>query len=650
LDKNSCIRSDNLREKIIIQELYGMGLVSSKKMSYRLGVSERTIRNDIKDLNTVSHKNGFTISNKRGDGYYLTVFDEKLFKLYLDKIGDNFYNDNPVERVNKIIYILLVSRDYLTIDKIAEIIEVSRSTIIRDLELVEENIERMDLTLNKKTYYGLTIQGTEDSYRKALTAYYKFIICSITGSTDIQQFVQLLDITNVDEILYEELKEHKVNISEVSLRNIAIHLKIMLYRVKNGHYLCKENKVLDEDEFFQCKKVAKHICNRFEEIVCITIPEGEVNYLASHILSKSSYVSLNGSFKDGLKTKIKEYLEKIDQIYLSSFSQDEELLSALLLHIYPLLNRLYNDLELKNPLLDEVSSRYADTLDIAIKFSEMIMQDYGFRLSSDETGYIALHFAVYVERRKKKRLSQFKRIAVLCTSGGGASYLLKLSLESVFYNADIYTYSVLEIDHLHDGNFDLILTILPLTNQQFQCPVIRIREFLDKKELNRIQDIIELGINKSEVSYTTRFYVLQELFSAELFDTHCKEHDYKKLLISKCESMIRTEKVGANFTELVLERERLFSTAYKNLIAAPHPIEMNAVENSVAVTILDSPIDWNGKPVQIIFLVALKRGELSIHKEISSLVLRIMESDDLRKRITSCKTFDGFIREISMLD
>lgn len=56
------------------------GIQTGKSISIFLGVSTRTIRNDIKELNTVLLKNGANIVSSKGIGYELETFNEVLFE------------------------------------------------------------------------------------------------------------------------------------------------------------------------------------------------------------------------------------------------------------------------------------------------------------------------------------------------------------------------------------------------------------------------------------------------------------------------------------------------------------------------------------------------------------------------------------------
>jgi len=105
-----------------------------------------------------------------------------------------------------------------------------------------------------------------------------------------------------------------------------------------------------------------------------------------------------------------------------------------------------------------------------------------------------------------------------------------------------------------------------------------------------------------------------------------------------------------DFTALVLEREQKFSTIYQNGIAGPHSMKLNAKIDSVGITILEEPIEWSGKIVQLIFLINLKQGHLFLHKEISRLLLYLIENKTIRKKLIKSLSFEQFIAEIEKLD
>jgi lichenan operon transcriptional antiterminator len=267
-------------------------------------------------------------------------------------------------------------------------------------------------------------------------------------------------------------------------------------------------------------------------------------------------------------------------------------------------------------------------------------------MSRDEAGYVALHFATHLERMKQQKLEQFKRIAVICSTGGGSAHLIRLKLESVFPNASVITASENEIREILSKPIDLILTTVPLEEHKSDKPVIHIKHLLDDSELHRIKEIIAIQINHKQPSY--KFIDFKELFRPELFHLSGPDH-YVDLLTERCEEIVAHGFAGELFVEQVLAREGKFTTIYTNGVAGPHPMRMSAVKDCINVTLLQKPIVYEGKQVQFIFIINLKVGQLFLHKEISKLLLLMMEKEEIRKTLLQVTSFEQFMKEIENL-
>lgn len=88
---------------------------------------------------------------------------------------------------------------------------------------------------------------------------------------------------------------------------------------------------------------------------------------------------------------------------------------------------------------------------------------------------------------------------------------------------------------------------------------------------------------------------------------------------------------------------------YRNGVAGPHAMKLDAIKDSVSVTICDEPMEYQGRSIQIIFLINLKSGHLFLHKELSRLLLRLMDNDHLRQRLIQTKNFRQFMAELEVL-
>ncbi len=65
--------------------------------------------------------------------------------------------------------------------------------------------------------------------------------------------------------------------------------------------------------------------------------------------------------------------------------------------------------------------------------------------------------------------------------------------------------------------------------------------------------------------------------------------------------------VDDTFLKAIYEREKVAPTAFGNLVAIPHPITPKTKKTFVVVCTLVKPIIWSETPVQIIFLLCVKK-------------------------------------------
>lgn len=616
-----------------------------------LGVSERTVRESIRQLGQAGERHGYCIRMIRNQGYALEVTDPERFRSYMANETAEEHridlNDRSA-RQQQVLFCLLQTQDYVPMDRLADEMGISRSTLLADLKEVEERLAVFRLNLTRRAHYGIRVEGNEENFRKAFSHYVLQSEQPVEQSREFYDFSRNLDKDRLKNHLLHVLRTKELKISDVFLNNLVTHLLILLYRISKHNHIVLGQTSLPQPEALY-RDIAEELAAWIDEHLNMTLPEDEINYLALHISGKTIVEHVSEQSKLQLRRGILEILSQLDQEFLTGFSKDDDLQNALLLHMFPLLNRLYYNLQLSNPLVEDVYSQYANVFLISFRFAEFIEARYGFKMSRDEAGYVALHFATHLERMKQSRLEQLKRIVVICSSGAGSAHLIRLRLEALFPKASVITASVNEIADIMKQPVDLILTTVPL-EQEFQDmadkPVIHIKNWLDDQEIQRIRETVSLQMATVQTSY--KLLDFKELFRKELF--HVTEGgDYMQLLQNRCEEIVSKGYAADDFPEQVLTRESKFTTIYKNGVAGPHPMRMGAIKDCINVTVLKRPILHEGKPVQLIFLINLRPGQLFLHKEISKLLLIFMEKEESRSRILQAGTYEQFIKEIESL-
>lgn len=90
---------------------------------------------------------------------------------FLEKVGlDSILYTNDMKEYSRderavVIAMMLILTDKTTIEQLADQMEVSKNTLVEDLNSVEALFEYYGITLERKSYYGLTISGDEEKIR-----------------------------------------------------------------------------------------------------------------------------------------------------------------------------------------------------------------------------------------------------------------------------------------------------------------------------------------------------------------------------------------------------------------------------------------------------------------------------------------------------
>lgn len=635
-----------MRERILVNLLAESKVpISLTEICTEMNLSESTIRNLIKEIKFSSEMNGFTIYLLRGEGYVLEIRDQALFDEYYLNESENIDFLDVEQRVNLILFHLLQADSFVTMKDLLKHVLVSRSTLTNDLELAKAKLKNFNLELVAKPHHGLMLKGREQDLRKAFSKYVLHSTFYVEVTQKYDDYLDDVETKNLDSFFRSLLIVHRLSVSEIAMNNLLVHLKIMIYRMQEKNFIKTDQLVIKEidDVYLQ---VSKRFAEWLYEEKNLVMPEEEVYYLAAHISAKTSSDEMNPEKKDRLYQDLKEVLIILDKEFQTNFYQDTDLIESLLLHMYPLLDRLYYNLQLENPLIDEMKLQYMNVFVVAFRLGELIEERYDFELTRDEIGYIAFHLAAHFEREKQNTIEKVKRIVVVCSTGGGNAHIIRMKLERVFPHAIILTVSNQNMIGFQENLPDLILTTIPLENPYIDVPIIPIKNMLDEQELNRIID--ETAYYLSQEVNGAGAINLQSLFSKDYFQI-IDSSNYIDILKNQSKKMIHAGVAAENYTDLVLERESRFSTIYENGIAGPHPIRLNAIENTIGVTILKKPIIWQEKEVQIIFLINLKPGHLFLHKEISKFLMQIIDQKEIREGILHVTNYEQFLSNVEQL-
>ncbi|WP_170313537.1 BglG family transcription antiterminator [Lacrimispora amygdalina] len=624
------------RQQLLFSKLTGNEYITAAELAKQMGLSEKTVRTRVKELEKELLPCGARIISKQGHGYRISITDPLLYQELIKSLSadGNALPTSSQERILYLLSCLLNSEDYVKLDDLSSFLFVSRNVLTGDLKKAEDMLLKYGVRLVRKPHYGIRAEGTEFDKRLCISNYLMKPDLILQGhrrrSTD--------EMRSIGDTLLTCIREHNIKLSEVLFQNLIIHIYIAAKRIKAGLYMTAK-----EADFFQISLgekemvIAQDLAKGLEASQGIVFSEPEIKYLAIHLAGKRSIGEEDGErikpeIPRRLMDLITEMLQSVYDSFKIDFRQNQELILSLSQHMVPLDIRIRYDMGTDNPLLEETKKNYFLAYAIARQACIIINQHYHKSLSEDEVGFIALLFALALEQ--EKRNNGRKNILIVCASGKGSAQLLTYRYKEEFgnYLNQVYTCNTHELDHFDLSKVDYIFTTVPL-EISVPVPVISVKDFLGDREILAVKKILFMG-NKS---------FLYEFYDRRLFFTDIRGESKEEIIGELCRRIGTVRELPKGFYGAVLKREKLAQTDFGNLTAFPHPYKTLTEESFVCVGILQKPILWNTNQVQAVFLVSIGEVEQEQLQAFYQLTMNLLLNQRGVLRLIKEASFDTLI-------
>lgn len=497
--------------RLVYEIINTQGYINILQLSQKFRVSNRTIRYDLDKIDDfLKSSNLPQLIRKPNEGiaYKCSLIEKNTVLNLLGEIDLNQYVLSQDERVIMILTELLEIRDYITMDKLAEILFVSKSTILKDMDKVKEWLLNKNLELKSSKRHGVKIIGEERDIRKAavnlftnnIDIYNVLDLIKVSKVSKSQfgldkyqkEFFKDIDISYIENCLDIAEKQLETKFTDESYSGLVIHIAIAIKRIREDKDIVMEKDELKDlestKEFVVAASIAKILENRFK----IVIPTDEIGYITIHLLGSKVFTLKNNDI-DWRKIEFiaNDLINRVSSILSIDLFSDKQLLDGLIQHIKPSIYRLKHGLTLKNPLLSEIKQSYEKVF-YAIKNSACSIEEYGGnKLSEEEIGYLTLHFGAAIERRNdtNKRIAN---VVVVCATGIGTAKLVSSRIQSLFNINIIDTISYHNVGNIvKNGNVDLVITTVPIKSDNGNVPCIEVNPFLTEKNISAISLILK---------------------------------------------------------------------------------------------------------------------------------------------------------------
>lgn len=632
--------------------------ITGEQIGLSVGVSSRTVRNDIKELNSILKGYDAEIVSEIGQGYSLHINDEAIFSEWLNRLnkkeqGKAFQHiipSEPKDRVHYIVSKLLLASlnngEKIDFYDIEDELFISTSTLKKDLRSIDKILKDYDLRVSITKKKGVRIVGEETKIRYCISEYI-FNGQGSFGNPENKFYKEIFssgEIESMESILMKVIHEYDMRLTDIAYKNLLVHSLIMLKRFE--HEKLVEYEESDIEEFvqtteFQC---AKSIIQNIKETMNLDLGN-EVYYLTQHLISSQRFLIADPEEDYEYKEEIQTILQKIKQGTNIDLSDDKQLINGLAMHLEAALQRLRFDMNIRNEFLDSIKNTYPLAFELAVLAGEVIEQNHQLRAKENELGFLAIHFGAALERKGLNKKRKRKKAIIVCIAGMATAMLLKEKIQQNFGHKIevVKTCPSQNVTKELIDSVDLVLTTVELPD--FHSNKIRkIHLFLKDADLE------EIGRAIDEAEEFTKRIDYKDIFREELFFENQDVKDKQEAMEYITNVMLEKGYITEDVKQSIFKREEMATTELGSLVAIPHALLNDMKEAVVSVMILRKPIRWDNEKVQVILLLNIPQSKYDVWENTFKNLYEYLIGNKGVSKLIKNRNYQEFIDDLYEID
>ncbi len=464
--------------------------VSSSELAGQLNLTARQVSYSIKGVKSWLNQHNHELKTVPGAGFAIEVKPEQARQLSRAiSLNMGVQIVLSVSQRQQLLALFILSQDEpIILSQLAQIAQVSRITITKDLNEIEAWLRVRMLTLVRKPHFGIQVAGEERLIQQALaeilwgeTPFSGDQIVRITHANGLvfalegdarslplveytRQLLAQLNMRRTIGLVAKAEEQLSGRFTDDAILYLALSFSITARRVQARHHFQIDETELEWLQALPVWPVAGFIARRLANNSNAVWQPVDVAWIAKHMMAAPRNEVLPGEIEQyedfaGLTERLLEYISRAFE--MGKLKHDRTLQNGLLTCIVPAYYRQRFQLWFPASLLIANSLENFETeITAAKEVACMVLNQVGVDLPYHEIDNLVVLLRAAVIRNRTYR---FERIIVVCPSGMATAQLLIARL-----NARFPYLNRLEVTSLRDltpslvSSADLILTTVPL--------------------------------------------------------------------------------------------------------------------------------------------------------------------------------------------
>ncbi|WP_461225728.1 BglG family transcription antiterminator [Lacticaseibacillus suihuaensis] len=614
--------------------------VTAKELATYLGVSPRTVKNYVHNLNTAqatavvqSSYRGYEITPKAGQSAI------RQARTTASPIPQNYAE--RAQFINQ--RFLLMHTNMLNLYDLSTQLFVSIQTIKNDLDRMTLSYANFHVQyiVHRDT---VTLQASEQALRRL--GKYTLFEGSDKSFFDLSEFESLfptVSMTTLHRLVQQTVDNYDFYINDFARRNLVLHLAIAIIRIQGKNYLQDAPTPLKTPQD-RVHRAALELADAMAAAFRIELTKDERNNI--YLLLKTNVNFSNpfsGEVADNeLDPAVLAFTRHVTAALGHQYYVDlsnPTFIKLLAIHFQSLHTRLLHHQQTISAVSPVVRVAYPIIFDMAVFTVVAFEKHFRLQVTADEATYIALHLGGEMARQ---RVDDEKVQAVLvCPEYLHLGTHLIRQLQQRFGEDMALVATLPDATQLTRYAYDLLLTTVPLPRQlTSQKLTIEVPLLGLSGTQTDISDAIEIIKNReARAIFHSRF---DELFSPQLFWPAADAIADKNAAMTRmAQAMKQAGKVQASFLQSILDRDAASSTGFPN-IAIPHSLNMDAVKTSIAVMLCPGGLRWGEQVVKLVLVIAIPRADGAMFRKLYQYLIQILSEGNNAQLLSRCQSYAEF--------
>ena len=581
------------RDMMIIEYLRDYEVLELDSMSEYLGVSVKTLKNQLKELAEILKEFGVDIRFVSGN--QLMVRGHEKFAEVLSVSLPRF----EMEFERRFLLLLVLHDNFLTIQEIADELLVSKSYAEKHLASI---MKKYPEDIQAQRHYGIRYAASQNKRREVFV---KILFPYLFGEDYI---VALEQFDNLHFPLFHYFTRKQMErtrgavlqlqglewfqLTDESLQQLFLYILFLARHADSGNTerpAAIQEDFINTQEFDGLFEWIPGWCQEFG------LPDSkeELRYMYTLLLSlRKQKIACQDQIMEKMRHPIQEILKGITERLSVDFCNDEDLIEGLSSHIYTtILRGNHLDIETDAYMVKSMKRQYPFGFEMAAIAADYIADMYNLSMKENDLIYLAIHFQAAIERMKDE--GEKTKIIIVCHFGAAAARIIRSKIERKLVGVKVTgMYSLQEFKSLSHLDCDCIVTTERILKADF--PIIYISMALSEREMRKIEE----GIKEIQVNHLLELNILEAIILP------IEEKDMESAIRVMVQPLQEEDFVTEEYMQSVLSREEMSSTSL-NYIALPHGNPAMVQNTRLVIGRMNQPLLWDDSKVSCAFLFAV---------------------------------------------